>query len=128
MYSFKDAAYGIPGNSDAGAMNSWLLWQLLGLYPIVTQPNYLIGSPWFPEINMTVNGNKTLHITATGLDYNEGSYYVQSVRVNGQDWASNWLTHEDIFVDGGNVDFVLGKNMTLWETGDVPPSPGHVTL
>ncbi|KUL81758.1 hypothetical protein ZTR_09409 [Talaromyces verruculosus] len=125
---FKDASYGIPGNSDAGAMNSWLLWQLLGLYPIVTQPNYLIGSPWFPEINMTVNGNKTLYITATGLDYNEESYYVQSVRVNGKEWDRNWLTHEDIFVDGGSVDFVLGKNMTLWETGDVPPSPGHVTL
>ncbi|PCG95416.1 Alpha-1,2-mannosidase, putative [Penicillium occitanis (nom. inval.)] len=125
---FKDASYGIPGNSDAGAMNSWLLWQLLGLYPIVTQPNYLIGSPWFPEINMTVNGNKTLYITATGLDYNEGSYYVESVRLNGKEWNRNWLAHEDIFVDGGSVDFVLGKNMTLWETGDVPPSPGHVTL
>uniref|UniRef100_A0A093VK40 Putative glycosidase n=1 Tax=Talaromyces marneffei PM1 TaxID=1077442 RepID=A0A093VK40_TALMA len=125
---FKDAAYGIPGNSDAGAMNSWLLWQLVGLYPIVTQPNYLIGSPWFPEINMTVNGNKTLRITATGSDYNEGSYYVQSVRVNGKEWDKNWLTHKDIFVDGGSLDFVLGRNMTLWETGDAPPSPGHVTL
>jgi putative alpha-1,2-mannosidase len=77
---------------------------------------------------MTVNGNKTLHITATGLDYNEGSYYVQSVRVNDKEWNRNWLTHEDIFVNGGRVDFVLGKNMALWETGDVPPSPGHVTL
>ncbi|OKL58141.1 hypothetical protein UA08_06477 [Talaromyces atroroseus] len=125
---FKDAAYGIPGNSDAGAMNSWLLWQLIGLYPIVTQPIYLIGSPWFPDINMTVNVNQTLRITASGLDYNRGSYYVQSVRVNGQAWDKNWLTHEDVFVHGGSIEFVLGTNMTAWETGGVPPSPGHVTL
>lgn len=109
-------------------MNSWLIWQLIGLYPIVTQPNYLIGSPWFSEINMTVNGNQTLYITATGLDYNEGSYYVQGVRLNGQQWNQNWLTHQDLFVNGGRIEFDLGTNMSLWETGDVPPSPGHVTL
>ncbi|KAH8703236.1 glycosyl hydrolase [Talaromyces proteolyticus] len=122
---YKDAAYGIPGNSDAGAMNSWLLWQLCGLYPVVTQPVYLIGSPWFPEINMTVNGNKTLHITATGLD--EG-YYVQSVKVNGKQWDKNWLSHEDIFVNGGSIEFELGHDMRNWETGYVPPSPGHYKL
>lgn len=77
---------------------------------------------------MTVNGNKTLRITASGLDYNRESYYVQSVRVNGQAWNKNWLTHDDIFVNGGSIDFVLGTNMSIWETGEVPPSPGHVTL
>lgn len=28
---FRDANYGVPGNSDAGALNSWLIWQMLGL-------------------------------------------------------------------------------------------------
>ncbi|KAL1962334.1 hypothetical protein VTN77DRAFT_9825 [Rasamsonia byssochlamydoides] len=122
---YKDAPYGIPGNSDAGAMNSWLLWQLVGLYPVVTQPVYLLGSPWFSDLNMTVNGNKTLRITATGLDQ---GYYVQSVRVNGQPWTKNWLTHDDVMVDGGTIEFELGPEMKFWETGEVPPSPGHYTL
>nr|OQO29523.1 hypothetical protein B0A51_02615 [Rachicladosporium sp. CCFEE 5018] len=65
---FHDAPFGVPGNSDAGALNSWLIWQMLGLYPVVTQTTILIGSPWFSDINMTVNGNRTLRITATGLD------------------------------------------------------------
>lgn len=95
--------------------------------PVVTQPVYLIESPWFSDINMTVNGNATLRISATGLD-NLDSYYVQSVRVNGQPWNRNWLEHSDVMLNGGTVEFELGSEMTVWETGDVPPSPGHVVL
>ena len=125
--SFHDAEYGVPGNSDAGALNSWLLWQMLGLYPVVTQPTYLIQSPWFSDINMTINGDKNLRIVANGLD-NAESYYVQSVRVNGQEWERNWLEHADLMVDGGTIEFELGSEPVVWERGDVPPSPGHVVL
>lgn len=125
--SFHDANYGVPGNSDAGALNSWLIWQMLGIYPIVTQPVYLIESPWFSDINVTVNYNKTLRITATGLD-NANSYYVQSVKINGQNWTKNWFEHTDVMVNGGTIEFALGGNATIWESGDVPPSPGHVVL
>ena len=99
---------------------------MLGIYPVVTQTTYLIGSPWFPDINMTVNGNRTLRITARGGG--EESYFVQSVKINGQSWEKNWFDHGDIMTEGGTIDFVLGSEETVWETGDVPPSPGHVTL
>jgi putative alpha-1,2-mannosidase len=49
-----DAPYGVPGNSDAGALNSWLIWQILGFDLVVTQTIYLIGSPWFEDLNMTM--------------------------------------------------------------------------
>ncbi|OJJ48684.1 hypothetical protein ASPZODRAFT_158344 [Penicilliopsis zonata CBS 506.65] len=122
---FKDAPYGIPGNSDAGAMNSWLVWQLLGMYPVATQPVYLLASPWFPDVNVTVNGSATVRITATGL---EEGYYVQGVKINGQNWTKNWFEHNDVMAEGGTIEFTLGAEMTDWETGDVPPSPGHVVL
>lgn len=105
--SFKNAPNGIPGNSDAGALNSWLLWQMLGLYPVVTQPVYLISSPWFPDLNMTINGNRTLRITATGLG--PDSFYVKSVKVNGKVWDKNWIEHKDIMVEGGIIEFDVGS-------------------
>lgn len=105
--SFKNAPNGIPGNSDAGALNSWLLWQMLGLYPVVTQPVYLISSPWFPDLNMTINGNRTLRITATGLG--PDSFYVKSVKVNGKVWDRNWIEHKDIMVEGGIIEFDVGS-------------------
>ena len=124
---FHDANYGVPGNSDAGALNSWLIWQMVGLYPIVTQPVYLLESPWFTDINITVNNNQTLRIIANNLD-NADSYYVQSVKINGQSWNQSWFLHTDIMVTGGTIEFELGSNMTIWDNGAVPPSPGHLVL
>ena len=95
-------------------------------YPVVTQTVYLIASPWFNDINITVNGNSTLRITANNLD-NANSYYVQSVKINGEDWNKNWFEHEDVMVTGGTIHFEMGSEMKFWETGDVPPSPGHFT-
>ncbi|KAL3496950.1 glycosyl hydrolase family 92-domain-containing protein [Aspergillus germanicus] len=122
---FHDATNGIPGNSDAGAMNTWLLWQMLGVYPLVTTNVYLLVSPWFPDLNMTINGDKNLRVLATGL---EEGYFVQSIRINGVLWEKNWFEHEDVMVDGGVIEFELGTEMKIWEVGNVPPSLGHVEL
>jgi putative alpha-1,2-mannosidase len=97
---------------------------MLGIYPVVTQPVYLLSSPWFPEINMTVNGNRTLRITATGLG--QESYYVQSVTINGVQWTKNWFDHQDVMVEGGEIAFVLGSEERAWESGEVAPSPGSL--
>jgi len=129
MY-FDDTMRGVPGNSDAGAMNSWLIWQMLGLYPIVTQPVYLLESPWFTDINITVNGNATVRITSDGKADGLGhsGFYVQSVKINGAKWDKNWFNHEDIMVHGGTIEFSVGDEPVVWETGELPPSPGHVEL
>ncbi|KKP04639.1 glycosyl hydrolase [Trichoderma harzianum] len=113
---------GLPGNSDAGAMDSWMLWQMLGLYPVVTQPVYLILAPWFEDISVSVGGSYTLRIKAKGLSNN--SFFVQSLKVNGRTWNKGWLEHSDI-AKGGLLEFVLGPEPKSWDTGAVPPSPGH---
>jgi len=46
------APSGLPGNSDAGAIDSWMIWNMLGLYPVVTQPVYLLLSPWFSDVTL----------------------------------------------------------------------------
>lgn len=113
---------GLPGNSDAGAMDSWMLWQMLGLYPVVTQPVYLILAPWFEDISVSVGGSYTLRIKAKGLS--NDSFFVQSLKVNGKTWNKSWLEHSDI-AKGGLLEFVLGPEPKSWDTGAVPPSPGH---
>ncbi|EZF32100.1 hypothetical protein H109_07623 [Trichophyton interdigitale MR816] len=116
---------GLPGNSDAGAIDSWLVWNFLGLYPVVTQPVYLLSSPWFNYVSVAVGDNSKLTITAQNLG--EDSYFVQSVKVNGQLWTKSWVSHDDI-KDGGTIEFVLGPERKSWDTGELPPSPGHVEL
>ncbi|OTA94771.1 glycoside hydrolase family 92 protein [Hypoxylon sp. CO27-5] len=112
---------GLPGNSDAGAMESWLLWSMIGLYPMTGQTTFLIGSPWFSDLTIDLGGGKTLKITTTGGS--DSAYYVQSLKVNGQSWDKAWVTWDDVFAKGGTLDFVLGSEAKVWATGDAPPSP-----
>lgn len=113
---------GLPGNSDAGAMESWVLWVMLGLYPMTGQTTFLIGSPWFSDLNIDLGDGKKLDITTKGGS--ETSYYVQSLKVNGEVWDKAWVTWSDIFENGGTMDFVLGPSPRNWTTGPPPPSPG----
>ena len=103
---------------------------MIGLYPIATQPVYLLVSPWFDDINVTVNHDKQLRIMATGLDDGDrrSGYYVRGVKINGVDWNKNWFEHTDmdIMSSGGTLEFDLGNGMAAWESGSPPPSPGNV--
>lgn len=72
---------GLPGNSDAGAMQTWLLWNMIGLFPLTGQTTFLIASPWF-SMSIDLGTGKTLNITHTGGN-SDTAYYVQSLKVNG---------------------------------------------
>ncbi|KAK8037951.1 glycosyl hydrolase [Apiospora phragmitis] len=106
---YNNGRSGIPGNDDAGSMSSWLVWDMIGLYPVVTQPVYLILAPRFEYITVRLgDGGSTLKITTTGLDQGP---YVQSLKVNGQIWTKSWLRHEDLVGtsgEGSSLAFVLG--------------------
>jgi putative alpha-1,2-mannosidase len=77
---------------------------------------------------MTVNGNHSLRITAHGLNHEKGSYYVQSVKVNGKQWEKNRVEHDELMLHGGSLEFELGSDPCAWESGEVPPSPGYLVL
>lgn len=122
---YRATPNGLPGNSDAGAMESWLLWNMIGLYPMTGQTTFLIGSPWFSDLNIELGSGKFLNVTTTGGS--EDAFYVQSLRVNGKAWNKSWLSWYDIFAKGGTLEFVLGANPSNWTTGERPPSPGSLS-
>ncbi|KAE8442713.1 hypothetical protein EG329_002904 [Mollisiaceae sp. DMI_Dod_QoI] len=121
---YNTGVNGLPGNSDAGAMQTWLLWNMIGLYPVTGQTTFLIHSPWFESMTIDLSNGKNLQITSTGGDGNgDTDFYVQSLKVNGKQWTQNWLTWDDVFANGGTMEFVLGPNPVQWATDPVPPSP-----
>ena len=113
---------GLPGNSDAGAMESWVLWVMLGLYPVTGQTTFLIGSPWFSDLTISLAGGRSLHITTTGGS--DSAFHVQSLKVNGKSWTQSWVSWSDVFEKGGTMEFVLGPDPVPWAAkGPSPPSP-----
>ena len=89
---------------------------------ITGQTSFLIGSPWFEYLNIQLGTNKSLTITSNGGNA-DTAYYVQSLKVNGHDWDKAWVTWEDVFADGGSMEFVLGPEPVRWANGTLPPSP-----
>ncbi|KAJ6546989.1 glycosyl hydrolase family 92-domain-containing protein [Mycena capillaripes] len=119
---------GIPGNQDAGAMATWLLWNLIGLYPISSQPIFLVTAPFFKALDIRLGttdptslaskSNTYLRIRAPNL--NQQNIYVQGLNVNGKNISRSYLFHDEIAA-GATVTFNMGSEPSAWDV-DVPPS------
>jgi predicted alpha-1,2-mannosidase len=120
--AFGTSPGGLPGNDDLGAMSSWQVWAMLGLYPEVPGVGgFVLASPTFTKATITLAGGKTLVIT--GKNAAADAPYVQSLSVNGTPTTSTWLAWSSVAA-GGTVDFTLGKTQSTWGGGaaDRPPS------
>lgn len=95
---------GLPGNDDLGALSGWLVWTMLGAYPINPgAPLYLIASPHFtkatlhrPGGDFTINapGASALNrfVTAATLDGIEASgWFVMPRRAGALDMTTSAL-------------------------------------
>lgn len=118
---YNSSAAGIPGNSDAGAMQTWWLWNFVGLYPVTGRNVFLIHSPW-QTCTIDLEDGKKLDIVVEGGN-SDTAYYVQSLKINGKEWRNNWLTWDDVFACGAKMEYVLGAEPSDWfEGGELPPS------
>lgn len=121
---FNDTLAGIPGNDDSGAMGSFAVWAMMGLWPVSGQDVYLVTPPFFPEVSVKsgVTGN-TATIRCVNLDAEYKNLYVQNATLNGEDYRENWITHS-FFLEGGVLELTLGPAESAWGTAesDVPPS------
>jgi len=97
---------GFPGDEDQGGMSSWYVLSALGIYSVCPGTDqYVIGSPVFPKVTITLENGKKFIIEAEGN--NEKNVYIQSATLNGSVYTHNWIRHEDI-KDGGELHFVMG--------------------
>ncbi|KAL4757891.1 glycoside hydrolase family 92 protein [Aspergillus foveolatus] len=121
---FNTSVSGIPGNDDSGAMGSFAVLAMLGLFPVHGQDVYLITPPFFREVSIRndVTG-KVATVKAKGLDAGYENIYIESVKRDGKTWTKNWIGH-DFFAEGGLLEIVVGKEESDWGTRleDLPPS------
>ena len=98
---------GLSGNDDAGQMSAWLVFSMVGFYPVCPgMPYYVIGSPGFEETVITLENGKTFTIEAKG--YSEENIYIQSATLNGVTYDKSYILHQDI-MNGGTLSFVMGN-------------------
>jgi putative alpha-1,2-mannosidase len=122
---WRDAADGIPGNDDLGAMSAWYVWSALGMYPMTPGTSTLaLGSPLFRNAVIDLGSGASLRIV--GSDAGTGRPYVRSATWNGATWTRAYAPAAAITA-GGSLDFRLGSSAARsWAArpADAPPSYG----
>lgn len=121
---FNTTVNGIAGNDDSGAMGSFVVLSMMGLWPVPGQDVYLITPPYFKEVSIrNALTGKIATIRNINFDSSYKSIYIQSVKWNDKPWTKNWITH-DFFAEGGVLEIELGSEESEWGTRveDLPPS------
>ena len=110
--NYDDTPNGLPGNDDSGAMSSWLVFNMMGIYTVAGQNLYLVGSPMIPAYTIHLPNGKELKVVAKGNEWNVKSQYDEAIL------RGTSLTHRQL---------LKGGTLVLPDCRKVAPSPtGYV--
>ncbi|KAJ3895347.1 glycoside hydrolase family 92 protein [Lentinula edodes] len=116
--SYNTSVSGLPGNDDSGAMGSYAVFLLAGLYPVPATTQYLLSSPFFSSISFsnplfntttTIKANNWAGNPADGV----GTVYIANVMINGEQYKSNCYLEWDLFKTDVVIELTLSDDDSL---------------
>ncbi|HEY8091308.1 MAG TPA: GH92 family glycosyl hydrolase [Polyangiaceae bacterium] len=107
---YTAGADGLPGNDDAGTMSAWLVFSMVGFYPIPGTDQYVVGAPAFTQSTLAVPGGA---FTVSAPAASPANLYVQGVTLNGTPLATPVIHHADLKA-GGTLAFEMGPTASTW--------------
>jgi predicted alpha-1,2-mannosidase len=108
---FTDTLQGIPGDEDGGGMSAFVVFSMLGFYPVTPGiPAYDVGSPVFDKATIHLKNGKDFVIVARNNSHE--NKYVQSILLNGRPLGQVWFRHADI-ANGGTLELTMGDAPNL---------------
>jgi predicted alpha-1,2-mannosidase len=108
---FPDTLHGIPGDEDGGGMSAFVVFSMLGFYPVTPGiPTYDVGSPIFDKATIHLKNGKDFVMIARNTSHE--NKYVQSILLNGQPLNQVWFRHADI-ANGGTLEVIMGDTPNL---------------
>ena len=104
---YHNAPDGLSGNEDCGQMSAWYVLSSMGFYSVTPGLDYYsIGTPHFSEANINLENGLNFSITAHNLS--ETNIYIQSAKLNQNNFNQSYIKHKDI-VNGGELVFEMGS-------------------
>lgn len=103
---FQNKPKGLPGNDDTGTMSAWLVYSMMGIYPIAPgEPVYTITTPMFDKITIKLDSNyyKKENIVIEREINNDGK--IKQIQLDGKTINSYFISHDD-FVNGTSLKVI----------------------
>ena len=92
---YSAAPDGYCGDEDNGQTSAWYVFSALGFYPVCPgSGQYVLGTPYFKQVKLHLENGKTVEISAPACS--PDNKYIKAMKLNGQDWQHNFLTHDDL--------------------------------
>lgn len=96
---------GYCGDEDNGQTSAWYLFSALGFYPVCPASNeYVIGSPLFRKMTVTLENGRRIEIAAP--ENSVRNRYISRITLNGKDHPKNFFTHEAL-MQGATINISL---------------------
>ena len=117
---FSDQPRGLPGNDDYGTMSAWILWGMIGIYPLAGNATYMIGSPSFANVTLRRDLGD---INVIAYNASLENVYVEKAQINGVDIPTPFITFDQI-ENGATLEFTMSPTPTsLWVGQNNYPFP-----
>ena len=102
---FTNKPDGLPGNDDTGTMSAWLIYSMMGIYPVSpADPIYTLTTPRFDKITIHLDNryykNKTLVIEKNGTGN------LKSFTINEKTQKSFFVSHK-VLTNAPKIQFNL---------------------
>lgn len=115
---YNDTHSGISGNDDLGQTSAWLIFSMMGFYPVTPASGaYVLGSPSLDKAVIHLENGKKFVMTAMNLS--DKNIYVESVKYNGKPYGSWFITH-DMVAGGGELEFVMTDRPVTTQYAEKP--------
>src|SRR5690606_6766590 len=102
---YTPAPDGYCGDEDNGQTSAWYVFSAMGFYPVCPGSNeYVIGSPLFNKINITLENGKVVTIHAA--DNEASKRYIADIKMNGKTHTKNYFTHKDL-TKGAQIEMTM---------------------
>lgn len=96
---------GYCGDEDNGQTSAWYVFSALGFYPVCPGTDeYVMGAPLFKKATLHFENGSTFVINAP--ENNSKNVYMETVKLNGQNYTKNYLKHADL-LNGGVLDIKM---------------------
>jgi predicted alpha-1,2-mannosidase len=97
-----------PGDEDTGSMSAWYLLSAMGFFSMCPgKPEYILGSPLFDRVTLTLPGGRKSVIEAR--NNSAENVYVQRCTLNGKPVEGISISHDDV-CRGMKLEFTMGPN------------------
>ena len=97
---------GYCGDEDNGQTSAWYVFSAMGFYPVApATPEYVIGTPLFKKITVSLENGKTIEINAP--ENNQDNRYIQSIKLNGKKYGKNYFNYDEL-MKGAIINFEMG--------------------